>query len=51
MTEDELGKFREGERTSVRRGNANFGGMREENSECVSVRSIPGRERLRSAEA
>ena len=34
MTKDKIGKFTEGERTSVRRGSENFGRMREEKSGC-----------------
>ena len=34
MKENEIGKFKEGEGTSKRRGSENFMGMREEKSGC-----------------
>ena len=40
VTADEVGKFRKGERMSMRRRNENFGRTREEKSGWLSVRLL-----------
>ena len=46
MTKDEVGKFRKGERTSVKRGSEYFGRTREEKGGCVSVRLLQEKEEI-----